>query len=307
MPSTPFKNILIVGAGGSLGSNLLQGLLAEPTFTVTALQRASSKSQLPASLPIITIPDDYPKEQLVATFTGRDVVVNAMTSTAVGEQKRFIDAAMAAGVRHYVASEYGLNNLNPAARSLSPVFDEKGRIREYLMAQEGKSAMTWTAIACGMWIKWSMRHDFLGMHIPERRFVLWDEGRGKLSCTTMENTVLALRRALLKPDETANRCLYVSDFAISQAELFAEIERQAQGEKWTRETVNSEEYIRDAKKRYDHGDMKAVYDLIETGFVTGKYGGHLEAENKLDNELLGLPKNSFEDVVKEGLIAMKVI
>ena len=42
--------------------------------------------------------------------------------------------------------------------------------------------------------------------------------------------------------------------------------------------------------------MFAVYKLIETGFVTGAYGGYLEADGLLDNELLGLPPRTLDEV-----------
>jgi len=149
-----------------------------------------------------------------------------------------------------------------------------------------------------------MHHDFLGLHYNERRMVLWDNGKGKFSCTTMENTVLALRNALLKPAETANKLLFVSDFATTQEELLATIERLS-GEKWKTEMVISEEVVRDAKERYANGDLGAVYVLIETGFVTGEYSGHLEEEGPLSNELLNLPPKTLDEVVQDALDSFK--
>jgi hypothetical protein len=73
---------------------------------------------------VITVPDDYPEADLIAAFRGQDVVVNALTSTSVAEQYRFVDAAVA-GIKRYVPSEYGLNNLNPKAQELSSVFRDK--------------------------------------------------------------------------------------------------------------------------------------------------------------------------------------
>lgn len=102
---------------------------------------------------VITVPDDYPEADLIAAFQGQDVVVNALTSTSVAEQYRFIDAAVVAGIKRFVPSEYGLDNLNPKAQELSSVFRDKGGVRRYLHSKES-TGLTWTAIACGMWIKW---------------------------------------------------------------------------------------------------------------------------------------------------------
>ncbi|KAK3061453.1 hypothetical protein LTS18_006250 [Coniosporium uncinatum] len=116
------------------------------------------------------------------------------------------------------------------------------------------------------------------MHCHERRMVFWDDGKGKFSCTTMENT-----RLRYYPGGTAGA-----------------IERLS-GEKWKTETVISEEVVRDAKERYAKGELSAVYVLIETGFMTGKYSGHLEEEGPPSNVLLELPPKTLDEVVQDAL------
>ena len=53
-----------------------------------------------------------------------------------------------------------------------------------------------------------MVHDFLGMHVREKRFVFWDDGEGFFSCTTEENTAAGLIQALKMPNETKNTNVY---------------------------------------------------------------------------------------------------
>lgn len=141
-----------------MGSVLLTSLLSEPQFNVSVLARESSKSlnSLPEGVKkVYKIHDGYPLEEIVNAFKGQDAVVNAITSTQVEEQFKFIDAAIEAGIQRYVASEYGLNNARPEARSLNSVFDGKGRVQDYLRSKE-PSGLTWHAIGCGMWIDWSV-------------------------------------------------------------------------------------------------------------------------------------------------------
>ncbi|RGP73166.1 hypothetical protein FLONG3_6482 [Fusarium longipes] len=301
--SSPFRNILIIGATGSIGSIMLDALIKEPSFDITVLQRSSSKGKLPQGVRIITISDTYPSDALVSAFSGQDAVVNCMTSLAVGDQLRFVDAAVDAKVRRYVASEYGLNNNNPDARALNSVFREKGEVQDYLRSKES-TGLEWMAIACGMWIKWSALHDFLGMHIKEKRFVFWDDGNGWFSCTTEDNTTLAMVNALSKKwDETKNKVLWLSDFAITQNMLLEAIERVS-GETFTVERVNSAQFIEEKQAAVEAGDAYAIYSLIETGFVTGRFGGHLEKEGEIMNEVLGLPKKDLDEVVKAALKAV---
>ncbi|KAH6639928.1 NmrA-like family protein [Truncatella angustata] len=301
-----FKNILLIGATGSIGSYVLEALKNEPTFTLTLLQRTSSKAKLPAYIRVISITDSYPTEELIAAFKDQDVVVNCMTTLSVSDQFRMIDAAIAAGVKRYVPTEYGLNNLRPDAQALNVVFHDKGKVQEHLRTKAAESAIEWMSISCGMWLKWSMAHSFLGMHIQEKKFVFWDDGEGLFSCTTEENTAAGLVQALKKAEETKNTNIYLSDFAISQKHLLEAIER-IQGVKYATETVDSHLLIEQKQKAVRDGDDSANFDLIETGFVTGRFGGHLEKEGEILNEKLGLPRKTLDEVVKAALESLSII
>ena len=181
------------------------------------------------------------------------------------------------------------------------MFKEKGEVLTYLKSKTSEG-LTWTSFACGMWLKWSIEHSFLGINFAERKFKVWDDGEGFFSTTLLEDTADAVVAALKKPEQTANQLLFISNFATTQNELFAAIE-ELTGEKFEREYVKSEEIIRDAHKRIAEGDRFAIDNTIETGFVTGRYSGHLEKEGPLANELLGVPKRELRDVLKEALAA----
>lgn len=300
--SSPFKNVLLVGASGSIGSVVLKALLESSSLEVTVLQRESAKSSPPASVKVIRISDSYPQADLEKAMKGQDVIVNCITTTNVSEQYRFIDAAIAVGVKRYVPSEYGLDNLKPEAQALNSVFRNKGEVQSYLRSKQ--SDIEWMSISCGMWLKWSMSNDFLGMHVREKKFVFWDDGEGYFSCSTEDNTALALVNALtIFPEETKNRNVFLSDFAVTQRQLLAEIERQL-GYKLTTESVDSHALIREKQEADKNGDPYAIYALVETGFVTGRYGGHIEAtSNEIMSEKLGLPKKTLPEVVTAALKA----
>lgn len=303
---TPFKNILLIGAGGSIGRYILAALLAEPTLTITVLTRASSTSTLPAGVPSITIPDTYPTADLITAFRGQDVVISCLTTLSTSDQFRFIDAAVAAGVRRYVPSEYGLNNTRADAQALNVVFRDKGAVQAYLREKAREGVIEWMGVSCGMWIGWSMRNDFLGMHLQERpaRVEMWDGGVGRFSVTTEENTALAVVRGLVEiPEETKNRSVLVEEFVTTQAELFGEIERQ-RGEKLVVEKVDSVKKIAELQVAYERGDKTATYGLIEAGFVTGRYGGDLAKEGELFTEKLRLQRHSLQEVVADALASV---
>ncbi|KAI0868876.1 NmrA-like family protein [Hypoxylon argillaceum] len=265
-----FTNVLLIGATGSIGSVVLEAFQRDATFNLTILQRASSKSRLPNHLKIITITDSYPIEELTAAFRGQDVIINCMTTLS-----------------RYVFSEYGLNNMRLDAQALNSVFENKGKIE-------------WMSISCGMWLKWAMSYDFLGMHVREQRFVFWDDGTGYFSCTTEENTAAGFLQALKVLEETKNMNVLLSDFAITQKQLLDAIER-IQGVTYKTETVSSEQLIEEKQAAVRQGDGLATMALIETGFVTGKFGGHLEKEGVILNQKLGLPERTIDEVVTNAL------
>ncbi|KAJ8124002.1 hypothetical protein ONZ43_g175 [Nemania bipapillata] len=296
-------NILLIGATGSIGSVVLEAFQKDATFNLTILQRASSKSRLPDNLKIITIADSYPVDELTAAFHGQDVVINCMTTLSVKDQFRMVDAAIVAGVQRYVPSEYGLNNLRPDAQALNSVFENKGKVQEYLRAKADEGQIEWMSISCGMWLKWAMNYDFLGMHVREQRFVFWDDGTGYFSCTTEENTAAGLLQALKVPEETKNMNVLLSDFAITQKQLLEAIER-IQGVTYKTETISSDKLIEEKQAAVRQGDGLATMALIETGFVTGKFGGHLEKEGVILNQKLGLPKRTIDEVVINALKAV---
>ncbi|KAI9038123.1 aromatic alcohol reductase [Aspergillus affinis] len=301
MSTDGYRNIILVGGSGSLGSVLLKSLLSELKFNVTVLTRESSKarSSIPSAAKVITVPDSYSQEELVKAFEGQDAVVNAITSFSVAEQLRFIDAAITAGVKRYIPSEYGLDNNTPKAQELAPVFKEKGLVQEYLREKES-SGLTWTAIACGMWIGWSLRNNFLGFDYLNRTVTFTNDGTGYFSTTTLKNTALALNRILLNPSTTANQIIFTSDFAITQKELVETIEHLT-GETWQRKSINTIEVIPVLQAAWQKGEAYAGYGLINIGFTEGSYSGYFEPTRQIRNKELGLPEKTIEEVVKEAL------
>ncbi|KAK0629564.1 hypothetical protein B0T17DRAFT_190116 [Bombardia bombarda] len=302
---SPFRNILLIGAGGSIGRIVLSALLAEPSFTITILQRASSRARLPPNpnLTVITVPDTYPTADLILAFKSQDAVVNCMTTSSVSEQYRIIDAAIAAGVRRYSPSEYGLNNANAAAQALSSsVFAAKGAVQAYLKEKAAEGRIEWMSIASGMWVAWAIPHDFMGMHVRKRRFEMFDDGEGRVSCSSEANTAKAIVVGLTtRVKETRNRVVYLQDYSVSQRELFAEVERQVGGEKFEVDVFDSLKRAAEKKEEVREGSVQAVYDLVNIGFMTGRYGGFFEKEGEILNEVLGLERTTLEEEVADGL------
>jgi nucleoside-diphosphate-sugar epimerase len=311
--SNPIKNVLIAGATGSVGAPILASLLAEPSFTVTVLSRASSSASFPSHVPVIKISDAYTTSELTSAFKGQDAVVIALTTSSVtadgkdGLAIRLIDAAAAAGVKRFIPSEFGANNLDKRARDLVPVYDIKGAMLEYLIAKAKASngTFTWTSISCGSWLDWALdpskSGNFLGIDVKARTATVYDSGNRKFVITTSGNTGLAVARALMRPALTENKQVFLMDFETTTREIVGALEKET-GEKFKVDEKESAPIIKASREKYDAGDFSAAFPLLAISF-----GGDVDAgydfanEQEIWNDKLGLPKVGLDEVIKEAV------
>lgn len=158
--TSQLKNIAIIGvrslflestnrltktlkASGSVGKLILDALVREARFHVTVLTRSSSTAIFPTD--ITTRKTDYSAADLIKAFAGQDAVISVVGLSGFTEQKSFIDAAISAGVKRFIPSEFSSNTLSPAVLQLLPIFAQKKEVLDYLKEKEG-SGLTWTAI-----------------------------------------------------------------------------------------------------------------------------------------------------------------
>ncbi|KAJ6169862.1 hypothetical protein N7485_007208 [Penicillium canescens] len=114
-----FKNVLLIGAGGNLGVPVLKAFLASP-YKVGILTRKESTSTFPKCVPVFKA--DYTDvSSIKLAMESQDVVISMVGGIAAGDQQVFIDAALAAGVKRFLPSEFGPYSRNPEFAALNPV------------------------------------------------------------------------------------------------------------------------------------------------------------------------------------------
>lgn len=153
---TPTK-VTIIGAGGHLGRHILTSLIAGPNFQVSIVTRQHpencNSTSFPPHIPIHRIPSDTYEEaesQLISILTGQDIVISVIATRAVGQQKTIIDAAIKAGVKLFIPSEFGHDTRSQSAAELLPEFlcKTKREIVQYLQSKQD-SGLKWTAFVTG--------------------------------------------------------------------------------------------------------------------------------------------------------------
>ena len=147
--NTPLTNVLLIGAGGNLGPAILDAFTSDPRFAISILTRKSSESTFPSHLTVHRVSDDYPESELLPAFKGQDAIVVTIASASAHKQKDFIDAAVKAGVKRFVPSEFGGDTRNEKALAILPqLYGIKNEVVDYLKRKE-KDGLTWSAFVTG--------------------------------------------------------------------------------------------------------------------------------------------------------------
>lgn len=141
-------------ATGNLGPSVLAALQASPGLETTILTRENSKTaQSPPKDTKVVTADYNSVSSLAAAFAGQDAVVSTIASAALQDQQALIDAAVQAGVKRFIPSEFGSNVTNEKTRGLA-VFAGKLATVDYLKKKEGE--ITWSALLNGGFLDWGL-------------------------------------------------------------------------------------------------------------------------------------------------------
>lgn len=148
------KQILIVftQASGNIGEVIVPALLAAG-LDVTAVTREGSNTTFPSGVKVVTA--NYTSvASLTSILQNIDAAVSLLGPQGVQHHHRMIDAAVAAGVKYFIPSEFGFDWMDPGVFPLLPLFARKHSAIEYLKTKE-KNGLSWTMIITGLWFDWA--------------------------------------------------------------------------------------------------------------------------------------------------------
>ena len=292
--SHTLKNVIILGAGGNLGPSILDALTNDSSFTVSILSRKSSKSTFPSHLKVHKVDDDYPEDQLLEAFKGQDAVVCTISGAQIQQEKSIIDAAVKAGVKRYIPSEFGADLENPKLAEALYFFGQKRETIKYLKEQESKG-LTWSGIVTGPFFDWGLKMGILGFDIANHKATIFDSGNTKVSMTNLPTIGLSVVQTL-KAEQTANRHVYVASLTTSQNEILAAMEK-ATGKKWDVTHASTAEKIQEGKDLLNSGNMKGLLVQLQAVLFVDGIGNDYVSTRGLDNELLGLPIETLQETI----------
>lgn len=297
------KNVVVVGASKAgqvhLGAYIVEALKTDPQFNITVVSRQSSTAELPDGVQVIKIDDAYPPEDLEKAFAGQDAVVMANGFQLMGQEGKFVDAAIKAGVKRFIPSEFGSNTSNPKTIAIFPMAAGKVKLVESLKAKES-TGLTWTAIATNIFTDVGIATGFMGIDIKEHKATVWDDGNHKFSSTPRENVAKGVLGVLRNPEITANKHVYISSFEISLNDIVSTLEK-AQGVKYDVSKTTTDEEIAKGKAALASGNFMAAGKLLLAAVYNPGYGNNFADEVELWNDRLGVPREKLEDVVAQIL------
>lgn len=279
----------------------MQAFIGSKQFRVTVLKRHSSESQFPESVKVLHV--DYDSVQdLTAALADQDAVVSALTTSAMDTQLLLIEAAVKAGVRRFIPSEFSANIGNPKAAAL-PVYHSKVKVHDVLrQTAEENQNFTYSLIRNGPFLDWSLAFGFF-LNMKGGETPLYDGGDRPFSTTTLSTVGKAVVEVLCHFEDTKNRVVFVQDLVTTQKEIL----KIAQGVKpertWIPKGVSTAEMEARAHKNYANG----LFDLVSSvGFFCRSvfaegYGGEFQ---EVDNELLGIQQKTsidLEALIREAL------
>lgn len=294
------NTVAVVGANGTLGSKVVEGLVASGLFKVSVLQRANSTS--PPSYPssevnIIPVDDGFTHASLVPALKGQDALIMAFPLRDLDAHLRLADAAAAAGVKHIMPADFGSVDAESApAQELVKLYRSKLTVKRRVqqLAEENQN-FTWTSIVCGHFFEWSLKEHLYRADLAKQTIDILDGGKHRASATTLTRVAEAVVRILkLHGDEAVrNKTLFIQSFCISQTQLVQALEK-ATGTKWTVNDYDSEKFINERREKADAGDFMANEDLV---FAIGTLYADWTQRDDFAMELLGFEDEDYEKVV----------
>ncbi|KAF4631366.1 hypothetical protein G7Y89_g6760 [Cudoniella acicularis] len=294
------KSVAIAGASGSLGPHVLKALV-DANFQVTVLTRSKKPGAYDASVKVVEV-DFTSVESLTAALKGVDGLVSTVTATAIENQTVLIDAAIAAGVKRFIPSEYGNCTTSPKVEAL-PIYAPMFKIKQYLQEKAKAGKLTWTVLACGAFLDFLFGGSML-LDFANHKANLFDEGDNRISSTSMPNVGKAIVGILKNFEATKNKIVRTSEVILTQNELLKIAEGLRPDIKWETSKVQTSALLKEGVNELSAGDfsMPVILKILAGTALAGDiYGG---AYDETDNELLGVKELTGEDLNK--LVAGKL-
>ncbi|KAK0630443.1 hypothetical protein B0T17DRAFT_220991 [Bombardia bombarda] len=295
------KTVAVLGGSGNLGPFIVQELVSAG-FAVTGITRESSTNSTPKypdGLPIKSI-DFTSFDALKEVFDGQDAVVSIVGSPGIAAQKTAVDAAVAAGVKRFIPSEFGINTRKHRDTPIGKIVGGKVAIVDYLQEKAAENeGFTWTGLSTGLFFDKALPFAYTGINLKEKTAHIVDSGNEKWQASQRTHIGKAVVGILNHPDETANKYLTTASFNPSSNEIIAIVE-ELTGSKIAVTRQKSAERQQIGLDKLAQGDYSAFLDFLTVLNQADGAGNAVTGEDSA-NGVLGLQSEDLREVLKGWL------
>ena len=214
-----------------------------------------------------------------------------------------IQAAVAAGVKRIVPSEYSSNLETEAAKSL-PIVAEKVKTRRYIEEVAAFGRIDWTSINNGaFFVPFLWTGGVAGPNMQTKTAVYHDGGDQVVCTSSLERIAEAVAKALSPQHaaETRNKPVYVYTAAVTERKL-TEMATKITGIEFQVQSASTEDAIKVGYEGLKEGDQSKMMSFYMPLMFAKEYGG--DFRNLAWNEKLGLATMDdaeIEDTLKAWL------
>lgn len=275
--------------------------LVNAGFQVSVLTRSRKPGAYASNINVFEV-DFNSVKSLTAALKGVDAVVSTVGGAAVDNQTVLIDAAIAAGVKRFIPSEFGNVTTNPKLEKF-PIYSSTFNIRNYLQEKAAAGELSWTVLACGAFLDSVLNTPVL-LDFQNHTVTLLDEGDNRISSTSLPVVGKAIAAILQNLDATQNRVIHVSEAILTQ-NLLIEFAKELRPDiKWRTSKEQTSVLLQESLEQFGAGDftMPTIMKLLKGTALAGDTFG--SAFDVTDNELLGIKELAPADL--KELIAEKL-
>ncbi|KAI0506661.1 hypothetical protein F5B22DRAFT_622796 [Xylaria bambusicola] len=296
--ASPIKNVAVVGGSGNLGRAVVSELVAAG-FNVTALTREGSSATFPAG--VSSKPVDYSSvESLTAALEGQEALVSTIATVAVAGQQPLVDAAVAAGVKRIIPSEFGINTRFLGQEPIGKILQGKVNTLNYIHEKwKQNPSFTWTGISTGLFFDWGLPYGSIGLDKATKTATIHDSGNEPYQATNLPLIGKAVAAVFKHPEPTTNRYISIASFNPTQNEILALVEKIT-GEKWTVNKVSTAEQQKIGLEKLGKGDYSAFSHFLRKRIHQDGAGLAVQGPDNAI-ELLGLQEEDLGGTIRAWL------
>lgn len=295
-----YKTVALSGASGTVGKEVLKALL-NAGFTVTALTRSDSDASFPSGVEVAKV-DYNDVKSLTMALKGHDAVISAVGYAGMQRQTILVDAAVAAGVKRIIPSEFGADPEAPRPRNL-PVFGHKLQVERHIRAKIKGTETTYTLVCNNELLDWDLDHGFVA-DLEKRTMEVLDGGDWVFTATPIPMVACGVVGVLQHPNETANRVVRLHGASMTQNKLFGLLRSCTGANEWEVTHATSAAKERESYRllQSDPSNMIAwAIPMLLCATFGAEWQNDFSKNN--DNALLGLKELS--DAELEGIVRVR--